>query len=695
MIRWVNLQLEAGSFPRILSITDEDIKSGIKLLQLISVLSDKPIPRHKTKRLDRAQKLDNVDQVLKLLEIAGISTDLFQNEQIVNGNEKMVFDLLWAIFEQFSLSKISKKPNIGNVAGSDVLRGRSALLQWVQNSTSKPFATKNNVSNFTTDWSDGKALCSVLYHHGARQLEARAMAQAHPRQRIQIALKVAQEIFKVPRLIEVADVMYPEEYSILLYVTELNFRVNETKSMARKGLDEKAQKESKSRMTEEKTMQMDGQKSKIDELQELKAIVKQEAKAKVLRENALQESRSATENLQRIFLETKKDLLNVRAREALLGEENRNLKARLLETTQAQIQSKNVKLEGEMKSCTSCLGRSEEVLKACEKEKKALMERLVRETEERQKLENSLRRLVKAGSGQNERHEKELQSLQKEVSAARCELESERKHRNAREKEAKAMRDRFRAERKRKEALEKKVAKLTLGSSVDGKHDDNSKRLVFLEKANRLKETQIKDLHVRISHMSKELKKALHAQLKSLTLLRGPTRNSRRTRSGAQSRTSSQASSRSLASTFSSSRHASAAAEDDIEIQRKLIEDKLEEFIESNPHGNLLSHIKDNAFMFGTKRIHLYILTGELHVRVGGGYASLKEFCNKYGNIERIHMRRKNAKVNTTQSKGARCESKSPHSVRRSRKCQLKAFESPSQPRSRAVVGSTSIGNKK
>jgi len=363
MIRWVNLQLEAGSFPRILSITDEDIKSGIKLLQLISVLSDKPIPRHKTKRLDRAQKLDNVDQVLKLLEIAGISTDLFQNEQIVNGNEKMVFDLLWAIFEQFSLSKISKKPNIGNVAGSDVLRGRSALLQWVQNSTSKPFATKNNVSNFTTDWSDGKALCSVLYHHGARQLEARAMAQAHPRQRIQIALKVAQEIFKVPRLIEVADVMYPEEYSILLYVTELNFRVNETKSMARKGLDEKAQKESKSRMTEEKTMQvhpvmasekkvvlgndklkqMDGQKSKIDELQELKAIVKQEAKAKVLRENALQESRSATENLQRIFLETKKDLLNVRAREALLGEENRNLKARLLETTQAQIQSKNVR----------------------------------------------------------------------------------------------------------------------------------------------------------------------------------------------------------------------------------------------------------------------------------------------------------------------------------------------------------------
>jgi len=65
---------------------------------------------------------------------------------------------------------------------------------------------------------------------------------------------------------------------------------------------------------------------------------------------------------------------------------------------------------------------------------------------------------------------------------------------------------------------------------------------------------------------------------------------------------------------------------------------KIDEFIQKSPHSNLLKRDKGNRFLFGTRRIAVYLRFNELHVRVGGGYVTLQEFCEKYHHTELIHM---------------------------------------------------------
>mmetsp|Transcript_21949 Transcript_21949/g.42708 ORF Transcript_21949/g.42708 Transcript_21949/m.42708 type:complete len:489 (+) Transcript_21949:1550-3016(+) len=132
------------------------------------------------------------------------------------------------------------------------------------------------------------------------------------------------------------------------------------------------------------------------------------------------------------------------------------------------------------------------------------------------------------------------------------------------------------------------------------------------------KEQIIHDLHKRMSYMSAQLKKGVLDQIKAE---RGgsPSRSDRSGRSRIPRPTL-------IPSKYPWSRMAIAS---EAEIQRSLVLQKLQTFIDTNPYGHILRHVKENAFVYGTRKIHIYIVTGELNVRVGGGYVTLQEFCAK------------------------------------------------------------------
>jgi PAS domain-containing protein len=68
----------------------------------------------------------------------------------------------------------------------------------------------------------------------------------------------------------------------------------------------------------------------------------------------------------------------------------------------------------------------------------------------------------------------------------------------------------------------------------------------------------------------------------------------------------------------------------------------LEQFLKMN--GTLPVSIKasekPNIYYFGTRRIHLVIINGRLFVRVGGGFMTMDEFCNQYGEAEAAKVKR-------------------------------------------------------
>jgi hypothetical protein len=48
--------------------------------------------------------------------------------------------------------------------------------------------------------------------------------------------------------------------------------------------------------------------------------------------------------------------------------------------------------------------------------------------------------------------------------------------------------------------------------------------------------------------------------------------------------------------------------------------------------------LSEGVYQFGTRKIHAVIMSGNLVVRVGGGYMKFVEFVKKYGKFESIKI---------------------------------------------------------
>merc|ERR1712142_1290602 len=93
--RWVNEHLrQAGT-----SINDleTDFSNGLKLIQLLEVLSGKKMPRHNKKPTFRSQKLENVSIALKFLETEGVHLVNIDSTDITDCKLKLIMGLIWTL----------------------------------------------------------------------------------------------------------------------------------------------------------------------------------------------------------------------------------------------------------------------------------------------------------------------------------------------------------------------------------------------------------------------------------------------------------------------------------------------------------------------------------------------------------------------------------------------------------------------
>jgi hypothetical protein len=132
---WINSYLARASIAPITALPD-DITDGVRLLQFLELVTEKPVGPFKKDPTNRIQKIENCSKAIKFISndlhirLVGIGA-----EDLADGNLMLVLGLLWSSFRKLSLGSIGDSLRVvseGNTAGG-AKKGKPEddLLQWI------------------------------------------------------------------------------------------------------------------------------------------------------------------------------------------------------------------------------------------------------------------------------------------------------------------------------------------------------------------------------------------------------------------------------------------------------------------------------------------------------------------------------------------------------------------------------------
>jgi len=136
--RWCNDYLTERGYH--VNSLQEDLKDGLKLINLLEVISGKSLGRYNRHPKIPQQKLENNLLALKFIEAEGLKLVNIGPEDIVDGKLRLILGLIWTLILRY-----------------EVKDSTNELLKWIQSKI-----PEYNIKGFTTDWNDGRAICALV-----------------------------------------------------------------------------------------------------------------------------------------------------------------------------------------------------------------------------------------------------------------------------------------------------------------------------------------------------------------------------------------------------------------------------------------------------------------------------------------------------------------------------------------------------
>ncbi|EIW72853.1 hypothetical protein TREMEDRAFT_42026 [Tremella mesenterica DSM 1558] len=208
--RWLNTKLESQGLAPMTDLV-RDFSNGVKLIELLEIMSETSLGRYNKKPTMRVQKAENASKALQFIRDRGVKLTNIGPEDIVDGNLKLILGMIWTLILRFTIAGITEEG----------LSARDGLLLWCQRKT-QPYP-EVNVQDFKKSWSDGLALCALIHRHRPELLNWDRLDKDDRRTNTELAFKVAEQSLGIPRLLEVkdlCDVEVPDERSVMTYVAE-------------------------------------------------------------------------------------------------------------------------------------------------------------------------------------------------------------------------------------------------------------------------------------------------------------------------------------------------------------------------------------------------------------------------------------------------------------------------------------------
>jgi len=208
--RWANQFLA----DRMLKIEDlqNDLKDGLKLCNLLEIISSKSLGNFNRKPQLRYHFLENNGRALQFIKDEGLTLVGIGPEDIVDGKLKLDLGLMWTIILRYHINVIGK--------GSP----KWELLQWVRQQIEPYNLTKkgDQLKNFTSDWQDGTVLFALADSLKPGVLTPNDMSglARKPQQDAQKAMDVSEKEYSIPQLLDAIDLVNnPDELSLMTYIS--------------------------------------------------------------------------------------------------------------------------------------------------------------------------------------------------------------------------------------------------------------------------------------------------------------------------------------------------------------------------------------------------------------------------------------------------------------------------------------------
>jgi len=202
--RWANTFL----IDRMMKIDDlaKDLSDGIKLINLVEIISAKNLGKYNPKPKIKAQLLENCAIPLRFLQKEGLKLVGIGPEDLVEGELKLILGLIWTIILRYQIQR-------GEEDGSSA---KSELLKWVRSKI-----PEYDIKNFTKDWQNGKAITAL-----AKACEP-SLSLTLPRdfkndsvQDAGLGMNMAEKDMNIPKVLDPEDMVFnPDELSNMTYIS--------------------------------------------------------------------------------------------------------------------------------------------------------------------------------------------------------------------------------------------------------------------------------------------------------------------------------------------------------------------------------------------------------------------------------------------------------------------------------------------
>eukprot|EP01089_Gocevia_fonbrunei_P013343 TRINITY_DN340_c0_g1_i1.p1 TRINITY_DN340_c0_g1~~TRINITY_DN340_c0_g1_i1.p1 ORF type:complete len:790 (-),score=281.46 TRINITY_DN340_c0_g1_i1:42-2333(-) len=219
---WVDVQRKAFTrwaaqylSERMITMSEDlvtELQDGVKLCELLEIISSKSVGTFNRKPKTRYQFLENASRGLNFIKDEGLKLVGIGPEDIVDGKLKLDLGLMWTIILRYQINMIGK--------GSP----KWELLEWVRGQIAPyDLAVKGeNLKNFTTNWQDGTVIFAltdslkegILTPNDMSGLSRKALDD------VEKAMATALSEYNIPRLLDAEDMVNnPDELALMTYIS--------------------------------------------------------------------------------------------------------------------------------------------------------------------------------------------------------------------------------------------------------------------------------------------------------------------------------------------------------------------------------------------------------------------------------------------------------------------------------------------
>lgn len=232
--RWVDSQLELVGAESLVSDLplEQRFQDGLTLPRLMESLSGKLILRTSRQMQPKgpAGRADNIFQTMSLIKDENVKLVCVAANDVLNGQTKMILGLVWALIKRYLLASTPRAESHGltakavlntgkgskihatfQTAGESKDRDKELLLEWANTVLESQGIAP--VKNFTTDWQNGTAFCTIENY--LNSLSGFPPLDDPEPEDVFIEAAVNHQI---PRLLEPEDLVDLDEKIVMLYV---------------------------------------------------------------------------------------------------------------------------------------------------------------------------------------------------------------------------------------------------------------------------------------------------------------------------------------------------------------------------------------------------------------------------------------------------------------------------------------------